>query len=370
MKILWLNYEFPPLGGGAANATYHLLKEFACNKDLSIDLLTSSAAGYREEQFAANARIYYISIGKKNNLHFQTQKDLLFYSWNAFQIAKKLKKKNKYDFIHAFFGIPCGYIALKLKIPYIVSLRGSDVPFYNRRFYFWDKFVFKRLSKKIWQQAKCVVANSSGLKQLAKKASPRQKVEVIYNGVDTQKFKPNIDKGTSGTIKLISVGRLIPRKGYKYLIEAVKGLDNCELLLIGEGTEKERLQALARKLRVKVRFLGRVSHQEVAYFLKSADIFVLPSLNEGMPNSLLEAMACGLPVIATDTGGSIELVKGNGIVVPKADIAFLRSAIKKLLSDKNSLEKMGCKSRQLAEGMSWASASEKYKYLYNNFAKK
>jgi glycosyltransferase involved in cell wall biosynthesis len=370
MHILILNYEFPPLGGGAGNAAYYLLKEFAKGKDLNIDLVTSLVGGYKKEDFSSNIKIYYLDIGKKGSSHFQTQKDLFAYSWRAYWFCKKLISKKRYDLIHAFFGIPCGYIAMKLGLPYIVSLRGSDVPFYNQRFYFWDKFIFKRLSKIIWKKSKYVIANSFGLKQLAKNINPAQKIEVIYNGVDSQEFKPNADKSIGKTIKLISIGRLIPRKGYKYLLKSLKGLSNCELFLVGEGVERENLKTLAKKMGVKVRFYGRVSHQEVVYLLREADIFVLPSLNEGMSNSLLEAVACGLPVIVTDTGGSVELVKGNGIIVPKADVISLRSAIKRFLSDKNSLENMGQKSRQLAESMSWISVAEQYKYFYTKIIRK
>jgi hypothetical protein len=83
----------------------------------------------------------------------------------ALSYSKKLCLTQKYDICHAFFGIPCGYITMKLKekydIPYIVSLRGSDVPFYSKKYYWLDKLAFKRLSKKIWAQADTVVANVS-----------------------------------------------------------------------------------------------------------------------------------------------------------------------------------------------------------------
>ena len=144
MKILMLNYEFPPLGGGAANACFHFLKELTKIKNLKIDLITSSTFSFKKEKFSSNINIYYLNIGKnKRNLHFQTSKDLFFYSLRAYFFAKKLIKKNNYNLIHAWFGIPSGLIAFLLKKPYIVSLRGSDVPFYNPRFYWLDKICFK-----------------------------------------------------------------------------------------------------------------------------------------------------------------------------------------------------------------------------------
>jgi len=192
-NILMLNYEFPPLGGGAANATFFLLKQFSNRENLKIDLITSSIASEKVENFSKNINIHYLDIGKKGNLHYQSQKDLLKYSFKAYKYAKKLIKKQKYDLCHAFFGIPSGFIAMKLKrkfnLPYIVSLRGSDVPFYNKRFHLLDKLIFKRLSKKIWRKSTTTIANSKGLKTLALDTNPKQDIKVIYNGVDTAKFK-------------------------------------------------------------------------------------------------------------------------------------------------------------------------------------
>ena len=190
MNVLLLNYEYPPLGGGAANATAHLLREFAQDPELNIDLVTSSTGISRVEELSERITAHFLDIGKEGNLHYQTNRDLLAYSWRAYRYAKHLAKRTKYDLCHAFFGIPCGYIARKLGFPYIVSLRGSDVPFYNERFHYPDRLVFKRLSVRIWSRAAWVVANSAGLRDLALRSAPKQRIEVIYNGVDTTAFQP------------------------------------------------------------------------------------------------------------------------------------------------------------------------------------
>lgn len=110
--------------------------------------------------------------------------------------ARKLQAEKNYDMVHAFFGIPCGLVAMLLKIPYLVSRRGSDVPFYNRRFYWLDKLIFKRLSRIDWSKAKKVVANSVGLKELALKSSPGLQISMIYNGVDLDRFYPPKKRST------------------------------------------------------------------------------------------------------------------------------------------------------------------------------
>jgi L-malate glycosyltransferase len=374
-RILMLNYEFPPLGGGAGNATYYLLKEFAKSKykNLEIDLITSSVDKYKKEKFSDNITIHFLDIGKKGNLHYQSNKDLLKYSKKSYNYCKKLinnklkKEDKKYDLIHAFFGIPCGYIAMKLKnkykIPYIVSLRGSDVPFYNKRFEKLDKIIFQKLSKKIWKKSKAVITNSQGLKDLALKTSPKQKISIIYNGIDIGEFKPKNKKSKKQNknkkLTIISTGRLIQRKGYQYLIPSLKGLD-VKLQLIGDGNLTNELKELAKQNKVDVEFLGKKKHKDIVKYLQKADVFCLPSLNEGMSNSILEAMACGLPIITTNTGGSEELIKGNGFRVKKSSIEDLTDIIYKYLKNPKLINEHGIKSRSLARKMNWENIAREY----------
>jgi len=190
MKILFFNSEYPPVGGGAGNASKYLLQELSKNQNLEIDFITSSADKFREEQLSDKIRIIFLDIGKKQkNLQHQSLKDLIQYSWKAYSFGRKLKRIKKYDIALAFFGVPCGYIAMGLGLPYIISLRGSDVPFYGERFRMVDQLLFRHLSPLVWKKARCVLANSEYLKNLAAKFSPKQKIEVIPNGVDVERFQ-------------------------------------------------------------------------------------------------------------------------------------------------------------------------------------
>lgn len=363
-KILVLNYEFPPLGGGAANATYYLLKEFARDPNLQIDLVTSSVDTFRVEKFSENITIHFLDIKKNGNFHYQSMKDLLRYSFLAYRYCKKLKTQKEFDLIHAFFGIPCGYIAMKLRLPYIVSLRGSDVPFYNKRFQLLDTILFQRLSRKIWKNAKLVIANSDGLKDLAFQTTPTQNIGVIYNGVDTEKFCPIARKEENSVLRLVSTGRLIERKGYQYLLEAMKNISGVELTLVGDGNLRESLEKYALENSLNVKFLGRCEQAKIVEILQNSDVFVLPSQNEGMSNSILEAMACGLPVITTNTGGSSELIQENGFIIEKENVKALEESIQKFIENKNLLTTFGINSRKMAEKMSWKNVAVEYKRIY------
>lgn len=382
MKVLFFNYEYPPLGGGAATASANILKEFSKIPDLKVDFVTSSHDdNFHLENITNSIKIHKLPIGKnKKNLHFQSKKDLLTYSWKAYWYSKKLLKKNKYQLTHSFFSVPCGFLSLvfkyKYNLPFVVSLRGADVPGYAERFSWLYSFL-KPLIKFIWKKSAAVVSNSIGLKKLALKSKPDQKIDIIYNGTDTKKFKP--DKKIKNSEKfIITLGgtRVTPRKGIKYLIKAVYKLSErypqiC-VTIIGEGSEKESLENLAKELKIKdrINFLGRVEYKKIAYYYQEASVFILPSLNEGMSNAMLEALSAGLPIIATDTGGTKELVKDgeNGFIIKMKDSQDIADKIEILIKNKNLLRDMGEKSRKKAESMSWENVANQYYFLYKKIS--
>lgn len=366
-----LNYEYPPLGGGGSYACKNILTEYA-KKNIDVDLVTSSSTNSSQiEKIGDSVNIYKLPINKKD-IHYWTQREIITYSWKANKFIKSLMMEKNYDICHAFFGIPCGAIAylFRKKIPYIVSLRGSDVPGFNERFEL-QYIILKPIIKKIWKEAGAVVANSEGLKELALKSSTDQDISVICNGINISEFKPDQDKiNRNNELRIVCVSRLIERKGIRFLIEAVGILKNKEikLVLVGEGNQEDELKKLAIDLGVphKVEFKGYMNHQDMVDIYKNSDVFVLPSMNEGMSNALLEAMASGLPVIATRTGGTAELVDGNGIIVPMGDSKAIADGIKRLISNPDERRSMGLKSRENVKTRGWGTVADAYLKVYNN----
>jgi glycosyltransferase involved in cell wall biosynthesis len=308
---------------------------------------------------------------------------LISYTWNAFWFARKLAKQNKYDLTHSFFSVPCGVISLLLKwefkIPYIVSLRGSDVPGYSERFVGLYKWITPTILK-IWKNASFVIANSMGLRELALKSKAEKEIGVVYNGIDVEEFVPDTTKQNKDFFTIICVSRVTPRKGVRFLIQAFKILSarysQVRLLIVGDGNEKKSLEDLVRALELndKVEFAGAIAHENVLGFYQRANVFVLPSLNEGMSNVMLEALACGLPIVATDTGGTKELLTDNvnGLVVRMKDADDLADKIEKLILDSELEKTMSQESRKLAEKMKWGNVAEEYFDLYkktSNLAK-
>lgn len=367
MRLLFLNYEYPPLGGGAANATRHLLDAWATYPGFEVVLICSSPDVAVIEHPHENIRIERLDIGKRGGLHYQTQMDLLRYAWRAWRRAQHLLREEHFDGCLAFFGIPCGFIASRLGLPYIVSLRGSDVPFYNPRFALLDRLLFQRISRGIWRRAACVVANSVGLCALAKQSAPEQWIEVIPNGVDTERFHP--PRSRPEGFEILCVARLIPRKGIGDLVRAVAQLPPvARLTVIGDGTEMDNLRLLAEGLGMseRVRLLGALPHDALPAHYRAAHVFALPSKNEGMSNTVLEAMASGLPLVLTDTGGTAELleVDANGFAAPMNDPAGLARALSRYLEEPQLLHAHGVVSRQKAEAMGWKASAEAYQRLF------
>ncbi len=363
------NYEYPPLGGGAGSACENLLREFAKMPAVGIDLVTSSVDKFKVENFSPNIRIFYLNIGKKGSLHYQSIKDLLVYSWKSYFFSRQLIRNYKYDLIHAFFGIPSGFIAMCLRWPYIVSLRGSDVPFYSRRFKLLDKVLFKNLSRRIWKKSKAVIANSSYLKSLALRINVEQKIEVIPNGVDTKFFHPVDSK--NDFLVILSTSRLIARKGLHYLIEGFKlfqsNFPESRLILAGEGDLKEELIRLAQGNQA-IQFVGNQNKEALRDFYQHSDIFVLPSEAEGMSNSLLEAMASGLGLILSRAAGPIELVgPENALILPEISAQNICKALEWLARERTFLNQMKITNRKKAEEFSWVNATQNYLNIYKQY---
>ena len=362
MKILMLNSEYPPLGGGQATANKHLYEALQNYPQLEIDIITASADKYfvkHEEK----GNIYFLDIHKNGkNIHFQSLRQLLTFTIKSFFKALQLCKNQKYDLVVAWAGVPAGLIAFSLwfflKTPYIVLVRGADVPFYEDRWLHLDKYIFSWLSPILWKHAKKVIANSKKLKDMAHHLSPKERIEVINNGIDTGFFSPR--PKTNQVLTIVSTGRLTERKGYQFLIESLKGLSDVQLVLLGDGNLRKELENISVECKLNVKFLGIQPQNKVVQFLQQADIFCLPSLNEGMSNSLLEAMACGLPVIVTDVGGTQELLNGNGIIVEKKSVKQLREAILFFQNNPEYLEIYGKKSREIAENMGWNIVGEQF----------
>jgi len=371
INLLMVNYEYPPIGGGAGKAHQALLREYALRDDLRVDVVASFCGrGVLVEQPAAHITLHRVGIRKKN-LHYWTKPEVLEWLIKSRGVYDRLLRENNYDLGHAFFAFPSGWLHYRSadRLPYILSLRGSDVPGYNIRLGI-DYKLLSGLFRRIWNRADAIVANSVGLARLAGQFTPNLSIDVIANGVDTRRYFPASEPLPLRPLRILSVSRLIRRKRLCLSIQAVQkalesGLD-VHFYIAGEGNLLGSLKKTAERLGLaeRVHFLGRIEPEQMAEVYRQNHLLLMTSRHEGMSNAMLEAMACGLPVVTTHCEGVEELIQGNGIVVDEPSPEKIGQAIKTLADRPSVYEAMSRASQDRAKQFSWEAAADRYQTCY------
>lgn len=378
MRLLMLNNEFPPLGGGTGTVNLALLQRWARVPALEIDLVTSAlGAQFEQEQFAERIRIFKVPVNSRN-IHHSSNRELLTYAARALSCALRLHRQRRYDFCFAWSAVPAGGVALALRwlpgLRYLVRVCGPDIPGFEQRY----GPLYPLLTPVIratWHAAETVVAKCAGEADMIRRVDHKVRIELVPNGVDVADFQP-AEILSGGPLRLLCVARLIERKGQRHLIEAVKRLadEGVDVILdlVGTGDAEPVQRKLAEDLGVaeRVHFVGYVPREEIARHYAAAHVFVLPSYNEGMSVATLEAMAVGLPVVVTRTGGTVELVEAgvNGLVFDWADVETLTAHLRRLATDRDLARSMGAASRVRAANFSWAAAAEAYLQMFDRIA--
>ena len=374
MKILAVSHEFPPIGGGGANACYFLTKGFV-ERGHQVTLVTANYMGMSEEETINGVRVIRVNAKRQHQEHCSFM-EMLSYLWKALFVVDKLEKKEQFDICLVFFGIPSGPLGYvlkkKYKLPYIIRFGGGDVPGFQERF----TKIYKILApviKTIWKNADALVANSQGLKDMALRFYDGKDFEIICNGVDTSVFYP-IDKPEREEFQILFVSRLIERKGLQHIIPKLAEIQQAtdkalKLVIVGDGPYRSELEKLVKQYNVQgmVCFEGQKSKTEIVPYYQHADIFVLPSEKEGMPNVVLEAMACGLPIIMTPCEGSHELIDGNGYICPVREIP---AKICTLCENDQEREKFsGMSEERISRNFTWNQVVEKYINIMGSIVK-
>jgi teichuronic acid biosynthesis glycosyltransferase TuaC len=262
-----------------------------------------------------------------------------------------------FDLIDAHYFYPDGIAAAMLgrhfRKPITITARGTDVNLipefrWPRRMILWAA-----------REAAGLITVCAALKdELVKLGVDPAKVRVLRNGVDLQAFRPVDREAARQRLNLtaptlLSVGHLIPRKGHDLVIEALAMLPGYELLVAGQGPEEQRLKAIAQKAGVegRVRFLGRVAHDDLREVYNAADLLILASSREGWANVLLEAMACGTRVAASDVWGTPEVVAdpAAGALFKDRTPQAIAATVKAVMAQ--PIERAA--TRSYAEGFSW-----------------
>ena len=376
LRLLMLNNEFPPLGGGTGTVNHALLVRFAKTPGLEIDLITSAlGAQAEEEQFAERVRIFKVPVDNRN-LHHSSNRELATYGVRALPLAIKRHRAQPYDLCFAWSAVPAGGVALALRrltgLHYIVRVCGPDIPGFEER-YTWLYPFLKPVVRAIWHGAETVVAKCEGEADMIRAVDGRTTITLVPNGVDLDAFPPGEPIPEDGPLRLLCVARLIERKGQRHLIQAVRMLldEGIEVTLdlVGTGDARATYEAQVRELELEgvVRFQGYIPREEIAQHYAGAHVFALPSYNEGMSVATLEAMAAGLPVVVTRTGGTAELVEEgvNGFAFDWGDVQALAGHLRTLAMDRDLGRRMGWASRERARRFSWDEVAKAYQDMFH-----
>ncbi|MGC9665569.1 glycosyltransferase [Planosporangium sp. 12N6] len=252
------------------------------------------------------------------------------------------------DVLHVFLlnshllAAPAAWLA---RVPVLVAGRRSLGAYKER----WP---LRRAAERLANRGTALlIANAEAVAEDTRRQEgvPADKVTVVYNGLPERAFHPAPPAHVDTDLPVVlCVGNLRAVKGHRYLLDAVGRLGErgtpCTLVLVGEGAERAPLERQAAELGIDVRFLG--ARTDVDQLLARADLVVSSSLAEGLSNSIMEAMAAGLPVVGTAVGGTGELLAdGRGVLVPPADPEALATAIAGLLVDPGSARRTGAAAR-------------------------
>ncbi len=353
-KILIFSLAYHPFVGGAEVAVKKITDRLG--DDFQFEMITANLDGrQKEEEEIGKIKIYRTSLfsppyegGGLGEVKKIINKYL--FPWLAYKKAIALQKGNNYNLIWAMMANQAGWAALKFKkkfstVKYLLTLQEGDSE--------WDiwlrTFFIRPIYKSIYRQADYIQAISNFLAERAKNMGAKCPIEVVPNGVKSQKSKVK-SQNFNSKFKIITVSRLVIKNGIEDLIKSIKLLITSYqlpviLTIIGDGKLCGELERLAEdlKIRDKINFVGVIQNEEVYKHLIEANIFVRPSLSEGLGNAFLEAMSVGVPVIGTSVGGIPDFLKEGktGWFCEVKNPKSIAEKINYILAEKNQEEVKG-----------------------------
>jgi len=339
MNILFCNYEYPPLGGGGGVVNAWLAEELA--RQHNVTVLTS-------RETVNNVDVLRVPVYFRKELQAANMPSLAAFVVNGLRMAKEITRMGDFDIVNTHFVLPTGPVGARiskvLSVPNVLSVHGGDL-------YDPSKFMsphrhapLRVAARQLLRSADAVVGQSentiSNVNHYYDKNILCEKIPLGIPRV-TQPSPIRQELGiTEDEVVLITVGRLVSRKGVEQLVEQLHSIkDNkLRLVIVGDGPKLAELKKLAESLGVasRVHFAGQVSEDEKLALLAGADIFVSTSQHEGFGLVFLEGMAAGLPVICYNHGGQTDFIadEQHGFVVRLNDKETFKSRIERLAQDK------------------------------------
>lgn len=377
-----ITHEFPPFSGGGGIMCFKVALELS--KDHQVDVITPHYSKMKKTEEINGITIYRVKVFGKVNVESEKNKFLIVISFISFILSGIIKSfflsiNKKYHIINSYFLIPAGIIgtvtSFITKIPHIATVIEADIfnPMRNCQLPYQNSLLRYVISTIMKLSTEVVTISQYNKNAIERYYTKKKVVHVIYPGLEKIKYQP-INREKLGFYNedfiLISIGRLVKRKGFKYLIEAMNFLknDKIKLIIIGDGPELLNLRNLTKRLNLeqKIIFLGHQKNEKKYQYLSISDLFVSTTLHEGLGMVYLEAMYFGLPIVTTNEGGQIDLIIDgeNGFLVPVGNVEKLIEKILLLYKDKNLCNKMKLNNLTKIKNFTIETAAEKYYHLF------
>ena len=375
LRILLINYEYPPVGGGGGNNTRHIARALA-HLGHTPFVLTAACGDLPRHEVTDGVTIVRIPALRRRPDRC-TVAEMIVFMLAAMRAAPAYAREWKIDAAIAYFGLPSGPVGWMLKrtrqVPYVIYMQGGDVPGFIYPGLGFYHALTGGLLRYLWRDAYTVAGLCRDLCERARRHSPRQDFRIMHPGADVRGIAAKTDYAPREAVELLFVGRLVRQKGLDILFEALATIDPAlkwHLTLVGDGPERAALLEQAQRLGLadRIALRGWVKKEQLAAIYRGGDVFVLPSRDEGFANVLLEAMAAGLPIMGTYVSGTDDAVVdgATGYIVQPGDMPALATALAKLLSDAGLRERMGRAARARAEAQfDWQMLAEQWVSLLN-----
>jgi len=338
LRILCVNYEYPPIGGGGGRVAEDL-NHALVDRGHEVHVVTLGMPDLPSFEDHGRLVVHRVRAWRRHR-HYTTFAEMLTLLRPLYKKAHELATTHQYDINHTHFIVPSGVVSWRLHretgLPYVLTVHGSDVPGYNPDRFHLPHLLIRPFWRRILNASAGVTSPSNYVSDLLHKHA-NTPVEVIANGYDCPEVPSDVPKQN----RIIVVTRMFQRKGVQFFLRALKGLDtDWEVCIAGDGPYLPKLREEARRVAPHVKFLGFVQGKVLTDLYASAKIFVFPSIAENFPVVLLEAMNAGCAVITSDAPGCMEVVSGAGIVTPVGQAAPIRDALARLIADPEEIARL------------------------------
>lgn len=384
MKLLLITNEYPPIGGGGSSVLQYAVRYLTEEHGHDVTVVTSRYRGLPRHEWvpegsgvSGRPRAHVIRVPAiRRYKDFCAVWELVTFGVSALVYGLWLVPRLKPDLIQAYFALPGGWVARILSavygVPFVLYFGGSDMPGANPSRYARLYPLISGLTRWIWRGARVSTVCSEGLLALGRSLDPSHDFRLVPNGVELVRFVP-VERPPNPTVKILFIGRLIPRKGFHYVVRSLPRVLELtavpfDVEVVGSGSMRSALDELATTLGVShlLKYLGTIPYDKLHLAYQGADVFVLTSESEGMPCAMLEAMACGLPVVTTDVSGNREIVRDalNGFLIPLGDEEKLAHALALLIRDEGRRRRMGSESRRIVQAYDWREIVRRYETIF------